>query len=495
LLEKEINIKRHNPLKIIGLTLFIFASSLCLLSCAESNAKKIKKNKDLNFSNPIHYDLKEIKKNGVLRAITTYSPTGYFLYKGQTMGFEYEMLKRLANTLGVELEIILAKNVDSVITMLNRGDGDIIAMGYTITNERKESISFTDAYLVTFQSLVQKKPKNWHRMTVDNIKKSLATDIVDLIQDTVSVRMNSSYYMRLKELSNELGDTIYINVLPGEITDEEIIKKISEGEIKYGVIDNNIATIHKSYYPNIDINTPISLSQRIAWAVRKNSPEILEEINKNLAKIKRKPDYNILYKKYFQNRSQFNKRLNSEYYTEITGKISKYDPLVKKYAKEIGWDWRLLKSLIYQESMFNENNKAWTGAEGLMQLMPETAKELGVDDVNDPDQNLKAGIKYLNTMFDYWEEIPDTIQRIKFAMASYNSGYGHVKDAQQLAKKYQKDTLNWDNGVDYFMLNLSKPKYYNDPIVSYGYVRGGEPYNYIIDIFNRYTNYKDFVQE
>lgn len=447
------------------------------------------------FPDPVYFDLQEIKKRGVLKAITTYSPTGYFLYKGKTMGFEYEMLKKLADKLEVRLEIVLAKNVDSVITMLNRGDGDIIAMGYTITNDRKERINFTNPYLITHQSLVQKKPDNWHRMSMDNIHKNLVKDVIDLLHDTVSVRKNSSYYMRLKELSNELGDTIYINILSGEITDEEIIKRIADGEIKYGIIDNNIANIHKSYYPNIDVKTPISLSQRIAWAVRKNSPELTQEINQNLEKIKKLPDYNMLYKKYFENGSQFNKRLNSEYYTEITGKISKYDDLVKKHAQEIGWDWRLLKSLIYQESMFDEKNKSWTGAEGLMQLMPETAKELGVNDMTDPNQNIKAGITYLKNMYTYWEEIPDSIQRIKFAMASYNSGYGHVKDARQLAKKYKKDTLVWDNGVDYFILNLSDPKYYNDPVVNYGYVRGGEPYNYIIDIFNRYTNYKAFVKE
>ncbi|MCK4562290.1 MAG: transglycosylase SLT domain-containing protein, partial [Flavobacteriaceae bacterium] len=257
----------------------------------------------------------------------------------------------------------------------------------------------------------------------------------------------------------------------------------------------NIASINKSYFPNIDINTPVSLSQRIAWAVRKNSPELLSTINEGLKNIKKKPDYNVIYKKYFKNRGLFKKRLNSEFYTEITGKISTHDDLVKEYSKKLGWDWRLVKSLIFQESLFDSENKSWAGAEGLMQLMPATAKELGVTNVNDPEQNIRAGTKYLKKMYDSWKEIPDSIQRIKFAMASYNSGLGHVMDAKKLAKKYNKDTLNWDNGVDEFILKLSKSKYYNDPITKYGYVRGVEPYNYIIDIFNRYKNYTDFVKE
>lgn len=473
---------------IFLITFFLF------FSC--SSEKKQKKSIPLKIEvEPVNYDLSDIKKAGVLRAITTFSPTGYFLYKGQAMGFEYEMLSRLAAKLDVELEMVIAKNIDSIIPMLNRGEGDIIAIGFTITGNRKTEVSFTDPFLITHQSLIQKKPDNWRKMTLDNIRKNLATDIIDLLNDTVSVRKNTSYYMRLSDISNELGDTIYINLLPGETTNEETMQMVSDGIIKYTVMDNNIASIHKSYLPNIDVNTPVSMSQRIAWAVRKNSPDLLNYINKGLATIKKKPDYNIIYKKYFENRYQFNKRIESPYFTESTGKISEYDDLVKNYSKNLTWDWRLVKALIYQESKFNKGNKSWAGASGLMQLMPTTAKELGVTNVNDPNQNIKAGMAYLKTMYDYWEDIPDTIQRIKFAMASYNSGYSHVKDAQKLAKKYEKDTLNWDNGVDEFILKLSKSKYFNDPVVQYGYVRGREPYNYIIDIFNRYEEYKDFVKE
>jgi membrane-bound lytic murein transglycosylase F len=221
----------------------------------------------------------------------------------------------------------------------------------------------------------------------------------------------------------------------------------------------------------------------------------LDTINAGLGTLKKKSDYNIIYKKYFENRRQFKKRITSEYFTSSSGKISKYDEIVKKYSENLGWDWVLVKSLIYQESMFEHSNKSWAGAKGLMQLMPATAKELGVTDVHDPDQNIKAGTKYLKRMYGYWDNIPDTIQRIKFAMASYNCGYGHVKDAQRLAKKFNKDTLNWDNGVDFFVLNLSKSEYYNDPVVEYGYARGSEPFNYVIEIFDRYDNYKDFVKE
>jgi len=466
--------------------------ALCVVFLSLSSCDSADKTKSLESERfrVVDYDLDEIIESGVLRVITTYSPTGYFIYKGKTMGFEYELFKRLADHLEVGLEVILARNVDSVIPMLNRGDGDIIALGYTITSNRKEVVSFTDPYLITHQALIQKKPGNWRKMTLDNIDKALIKDVTELINDTISVRKNSSYYLRVKELSNELGDSIYIKVLPGKMSDEEIIRRVAEGEIKYSVIDYNKAAIHKSYFPDIDVRTPVSLSQRIGWAVRKTSPDLLKTINEGLVRIKSKPDYNVIYKRYFENRSYFNRRLDSEYYTGETGKFSKYDEIVKKYSSNLGWDWILVKSLIYQESMFRNNRKSWSGAQGLMQLMPATAEELGITDSNDPEQNIRAGSIYLKRMHDYWENIPDSIQRIKFAMASYNCGYGHIKDAQRLAQKYGKDSLSWDDGVDYFVKNLSEPKYYNDPIVEHGYARGSEPFEYVSDIFERYRNYK-----
>ena len=482
---------RHFSFSKSILLLFVL---ITFLNC-KSEVKKKSMNELASVEEPVMFDLSDIKKAGVLRAITTYSPTGYFLYRGQTMGFEYEMLERFAEYIEVDLEIIVAKNVDSVITMLNRGDGDLIALGLTITNDRKEKVSFTDPYLITHQSLVQRKPYNWRKMTLDNIKKQLASDVVEIIGDTVSVRKESSYYSNLVELSEELGDTIYINILPGELTDEETIRMVSEGEIKYTIADNNIAKVYSSSFANIDISTPVSLSQRLAWAVRKSSPELLDTINAGLASLKKKSDYNVIYKKYYENRRQFNRRIDSEYFTSSSGKISKYDEMVKKYSKDLGWDWVLVKSLIYQESMFKHTGKSWAGAKGLMQLMPATAKELGVTNVHDPDQNIRAGTKYLKRMYGYWDNIPDTIQRIKFAMASYNCGYGHVKDAQRLAIKFNKDSLSWDNGVDYYVLNLSKPEFYNDDLVEYGYARGREPYEYVDEIFVRYENYKDFIKE
>jgi membrane-bound lytic murein transglycosylase F len=473
---------------------------LILLLALLPGCKKGQRSEDSPFGeelvkNPFQRDLSEIKTSGVLKAITTYSPTGYFLYRGETMGFEYEVLKRFSKEIGVKLEIVIAKNVDSLIPMLLKGEGDLIATGYTITSERKKWIDFTEPYLTTHQVLVQKKPENWRKMGIDRIKKQLVTNVVDLIGDTVSVKKETAFYDRLVSLSKELGDTIYINILPGNLTVEETMEMVNEGKIKYTIADSNIALINQSYYPDLYVNTAVSLSQRIAWAVRKNSPGLLRSLNEFLNEFTRTTTYHVIYNKYFKNRSSFKKRLGSKYYTETTGKISQYSETVKKYAKQYGFDWRLIKSMIYQESRFKNQNSAWTGASGLLQIMPATAKSLGITNVKDPEQNIRGGLKYLRKLYNNWGTVPDSVQRLKFALASYNCGYGHVIDAKSLARKYRKDTLNWDQGLDEFILKLAKPEFYNDPVVKYGYVRGKEPYKYVKEIFDRYETYKNFVKE
>ena len=130
-----------------------------------------------------------------------------------------------------------------------------------------------------------------------------------------------------------------------------------------------------------------------------------------------------------------------------------------------------------------------------MQLMPETAKELGVADPSDPKQSIYGGTKYLKQIWSNFDKIEDSIQRIKFTTASYNCGLYHVKDAQKLAAKRGFNDSVWDDNVEDMILVLSYPKNYNDTIIKYGYVRGIEPYNYVNQIFERYAHYTQFIDK
>ncbi len=438
-------------------------------------------------------DLAEIKKDGKLKAIMVYNSTTYFLYRGQAMGFEYELLDRLAKDLGLQLEIVLADNIDAVFDMLNHGEGDIIAYGLTITEERKKRIQFTDYLYTTHQALVQRKPRNWRRLRRDQIEDQLVRDVIDLIGDTVHVHRKSSYYERLINLQEEMGAKMHIDTIVGDYNVEDVIKMVVDGEIDYAVADYNIASINQTFYPILDVETPLSFSQRIAWGIRKNSPQLEAAINEWVQSMRKRDTYHFIYDKYYVHKKSYKRRVESDFYSKNKGQISVYDDLIKEAALDLGWDWRLLASVIYQESRFDPNSTSWAGAGGLMQIMPNTAKDLGLSNIFEPQGNIRAGTRYLREIWDRFESIPDSVQRIKFTLASYNCGYGHLLDAQRLASRDGKDSLVYDRSVGPWLKKLGQYKHYSKNFIRYGPVRGDEPYRYVRDIFLRYEHYRRLI--
>jgi membrane-bound lytic murein transglycosylase F len=443
----------------------------------------------------VETDLPQILKRDTLKAIMIYSSTSYFLYRGQPMGYEYELVERLADYMGVKLKIVVATNMNNMFEMLRTGEGDLIAYGMTVTRERQKNFLFTRHHATTHQSLIQRKPDNWRKMKLHEIKKYLVNDPLELIGKTVHVRENSSYYYRLQNLMDEIGGEINIKTVSGEVSTEELIRQVAEKKIDFTIADYNIASINKTYYPILDISVPVSFSQRIAWAVRPTSPQLHQKINQWIQLMRKETDYYVIYNKYFKNKKAYSRRIRSDLYSLESGRISMYDPIVKAQADAIGWDWRLLSSMIYQESRFDPNVKSWAGAIGLMQLMPATAKAMGFKNLRDPKTNVTAGSRYLQKLSNQWQEIPDSSERIKFVLASYNVGANHVADARRLAQKYGKNPNRWDGHVAEFLLKLDKKKFYSDESVKYGYCRGDEPYKYVYDILERYEHYRKFIPD
>jgi len=168
--------------------------------------------------------------------------------------------------------------------------------------------------------------------------------------------------------------------------------------------------------------------------------------------------------------------------------------LIKEYADSIGWDWKLLASLIYEESNFNPKVKSWAGAVGLMQLLPETGKAHGAENLLDPEENIRAGADYISWLDQYWlQYIKDKDERIKFILASYNIGFGHIEDARRLAEKHGADPNIWEDNVEVYLLKKSKPQYYNDDVVRNGYCNGKETYAYVKNVIQRYERYSQFI--
>jgi membrane-bound lytic murein transglycosylase F len=437
----------------------------------------------------------KILADGKLRAILKNSPTGYFIYKGNPMGFEYELLNRFCMQHKLILEVILESDVEKCFGMLNDGKCDVIAHNLTITKERQKEVEFTIPQYEVRHMLVQRLPENYSQLKEHEIERMLIRDPVDLIGKQIHVRKNSSYVQRLKNLSQEMGADILIIEEFGDIQTEELISMVADGEINYTIADEDIARITATYYSNIDVNTPLSFPTRIAWAVRKNSPGLLIQLNEWLQETKRLPDYNVIYNRYFNDPKGYLNRVKSDYSSIRGNKISPYDKLIRKYARNIEWDWRLMAALIYRESQFDPKAESWAGAVGLMQLMPETAKQYGARNISNPEQNIRAGTLYLLSLIRFWKDrVKNDEERLKFILASYNVGAGHVEDAQRLAEKYNRDSQQWEDNVEYFLLKKTEPSFYEDELVKSGYCRGAEPVNYVKQVMKQYAIYTQLIR-
>jgi len=442
-------------------------------------------------------DIPQILARKKLVALTGNSSTSYFIYKGEPMGYEYEMLKSFSKYLQVDLQIVVVNDINQVFDLLRKGEVDIVSANLTITEERMKKVNFTEPLIYTRQVLVQQKPKGWRTMTADEIDKSLVRSTIDLSGKDIYVRKESSFHARLVNLQDEIASRLNIIEAPSEISTEGLITMVANGRIPYTVADENVAMVNQTYYPDIDIKTPVSFPQKIGWAVSKKSPLLLAELNKWISDKKNKDDYAILYNKYFKNPKGAEKRNASEFSSMGGNKISPYDDLIREYSTVIDWDWRLLASMIYQESKFDPDAQSWAGACGLMQMVPSTALQYGVDTCGaTPVESIYAGTRHISRLDEFWAKfITAKEERIKFVLASYNVGLGHIIDARRLAVKFHKNENVWFDNVEKFILLKSYPKYYNDPVVRCGYCRGEEPYKYVREIIARQEHYKNIIDQ
>jgi len=472
---------------------FLALLLLTIVSCDSSSEvnEKAKKKTHPKKSNIV---LNRVITDSVLRAATDYGSVSYLIYRGETIGYQYELLKEFTEYLGVELELVIEKSLDKSLEMLEDGEIDLIAMGLTVTNKRKETLLFTDPIMTSEQVLVQRLPDGYQKMkTRDEIESHLLRNQIDLADKTVYVQKGTVFIKRLHALADEIGDTIYI--MEEEKNMEELIGAVASGEIDYTVADKHIALVNARYYNNLDVKTPISFPQRIAWAVKSGQTGMADTINKWLAEFNRSLLSRLLYNKYFEN-LRSGRIARSEYSSFSGGHLSPYDEYIKEASEIVGWDWRLLASVVYQESEFKPNVRSWVGAYGLMQMMPATLEEYGLDTTAGPKEQVVAGAKYLKFLEGQLpEEIVEKSEKVKFSLAAYNSGLGHILDARRLTEKYGKDPNTWSGNVDQFVLNLSDKFYYHDTVVYYGYLRGEETYNFVNEILKRFEDYKNLIGE
>ncbi|MCK4919898.1 MAG: transporter substrate-binding domain-containing protein [Bacteroidales bacterium] len=436
----------------------------------------------ISEKNESAHDLSEIKSTGKLKVVTDFSSVNYFIYKGKPLGFQYEMLQELSDYLEIEIEVSVNNDLKENFNSLTNGEVDLIASNLTITAERKDFMDFTSPHSQSRQVLVQQTKSKKQFSNTELLRNPL-----ELAGKTVYVQKHSSHLQLLRNISVQTGELI--NIIEVPIETEQLIKMVSRGDIEFTVADEDVAIVNSSIIDGLDIEAVLGFPQEQAWAIRKNSPELKNEINIWMESFSKTRKFAILQNKYFKS-NRINKMVNSNYYYPESGRISQYDEIFKVEAEKIDWDWRLLASMVYQESRFNSTAKSWAGAFGLMQLMPRTANRFGVNQNSSVKKQISAGVKFIQWLENRLNDlVEDPDERKKFILASYNIGFGHVKDAINLTKKFGGNPELWEDNVEYYLLKKSEEEFYSDPIVIYGYARGTETSKYVKDIIYRYNHY------
>lgn len=417
--------------------------------------------------------IRKIKEKGKLTAIMVNNANVYYSYRDQYMGFEYDLVKAFADSLGVELEVI-TPGWDHLYDTLNSGKGDIIAAGVTITELRESTVNFSHGYLDIQQQVIVHQSDN----SIQSIE--------DLNGREVHVRAGTSYEERLKQLVRD-GMDIEI-VVHKDTPTEELIREVAEKSIEITLADSNVALLNQRYYPDIKIAFPIEKNQSLGWAVREGDNQLLIHINKFFKQAKENGRFAQVYEQYYRSVAIFDYVDLKKFHNRLETRLPKFKDVIQEEATKCGFDWRMIAAVVYQESHFNPKAKSYTGVRGLMQVTLETAREMGIKNRIVPTQSVKAGVGYLSKLYERFDDIQNADERMLFALASYNVGYGHVRDAQEICRDKGWDPEQWTFLKKALPL-LMDEDYYSR--TTYGYARGTEPVRFV----SRIMIYYDIIKQ
>lgn len=419
--------------------------------------------------------LQQIIDRGSLRVGTLFGPTSYYLDAQGAAGFEYELAKQYADYLGVELEVLPSYSLGELFPKIDSGEVDILAAGLSITDNRLSKYRFSPSYSDISQKLVFKQ---------GNIRPRDIDDLTGLFM----VSSDSSHAEHLAFLKKEHPELTWQE--SDEFDTDELLLKVLNGEIDYTIADSHTLAVNRRYYPNIALGFTIKDEAPIAWVLNKlDDDSLLASLVEFFGEAHHNGTILALDDKYFGHIEKFDYVDTKLYLKAIEQTLPKFEPLFRKYEQEL--DWRLLAAISYQESHWNPSARSPTGVRGLMMLTLPTAKQMGVKSRLDAEQSIQGGAKYFRRMID---RIPARIpspDRIWFALASYNIGWGHLEDARIITQRQGGDPDRWID-VKARLPLLKQKKYYKN--TRYGYARGDEPVVYV-DNIRRYYDTLVWVDE
>jgi membrane-bound lytic murein transglycosylase F len=423
----------------------------------------------LNACAPQKNLLEQVKDSGELRVLTRNAATTYYIGPHGPTGPEYDLVQAFADHLGVSVNLVVEDSLQNILDKVAKGDVHIAAAGLTITEERKKFVRFTPPYQNISQQVVYRqghgKPHS----------------IAALSDGFLEVLANSSHAERLLELQQDYPELKWVETQ--EMSSSELITMVVEEVIDYTIADSNDVSLVRRYHPEVRVAFDISEQQDLAWAMPKLEDDSLYQAAVEfLDSIKKSGELDTMLARHYGHIRNYDYAGTPTYRRHIAGRLPTYMDQFKSAAEANGLDWRLVAAVAYQESHWNPLAVSPTGVKGIMMLTKVTAAELGIEERTDPIQSIEGGARYLKKLFDKFADLPDP-DRTWLALAAYNVGYGHVKDAQWLTEMSGGDPTQWTDVKQKLPL-LSKRKWYRQ--TRYGYARGYEPVKYVENIRSYY---------
>lgn len=430
---------------------------------------------------PFVGDWDAIRPRGMLRALVVYSKTFYFVDRGTQRGATYEMLKAFEQNINQKLHtkdikfnvVFIPVARDQLIPWLRAGKGDIAAASLTVTPDREKEVDFAEPLSSDVSEVVVTGPGGPNITSVD-----------DLSDRKIHVRQSSSYWEHLEALNQQLGarGKKPMKLVPAseELEDEDLLEMVNAGLIPIVVVDRFKAVFWKQIFQKLKFDPPVAISTggSIAWMLRMGSLQLKALIDDFVRTHKRGTEFgNVVTQRYFKN-AQYVREATSD---EEIGKFQQTVDLFRKYAGKYDVDYLLMMAQGYQESRLDQHVKSAVGAVGVMQVMPETGKQMGVGDITQLEPNIHAGVKYLRFVEDtYFADAPmDPLVKALFAFASYNAGPSRIQELRKEAGRRGYDPNRWFRNVEYVVAEKV----------------GQETVTYVSNIFKYYIAYQLVSEE
>ncbi|MEM1451171.1 MAG: transporter substrate-binding domain-containing protein [Planctomycetota bacterium] len=408
----------------------------------------------LRASKPFTGDLDEIRKRGVLRVLVSYSRTNFFIADGELRGFEYELFRELEKALAKDRPrgeapaqiAFLPVPFDELLPALAEGRGDVAAASLTITPEREALVAFTDPYLTDVDEVI-----------VSHAGSPPVADWADLAGEEVHVAPGTVFRYDLDYINEQLIDAGLepMRIVEGGrgLKTEDMLELVHSGAFRFTIADRFVAELWSSVLDGLRVEDELVAREQgeIAWAVRRENPELRDALS-GYTRANRKGTMigNVLFQRYFANR----KWIRNPLADEERSRLAPFRDDLQRHSTDFGFDWRLIAAQAYQESGLDPNAVSRSGAVGLMQLLPSTAKDMGVTDLRDPERNLYAGVKYMDWLRTHFFDEPQLAPeaQLDFCLAAYNAGPGRVRRWRAEAPARGLDPDRWFGNVELLAL-------------------------------------------